>query len=319
MKQKLILVLLVVAILTITACENENDDEISQTGFIGGTDGVDISFAKNAPPDKVADQGQEEFEVVVELTNKGEHEILKEDVFVELEGFSASAFGLNDEDLIAHPEDDLFARRKSPDGSTISSPSIPVVFEGLNYQKDAPANTEFTFRAKTCYKYETISLSNICVKENFNNDRDGDLCAVSDTRKVSNSGAPVQITKVKQSPQGRDKTSVTFSIQKKDTDNTGTVSRPDTDCDTAQQNENKVFVSITGLEEDVGDSVRCIGLLGGDSSSGFVTLTDDKPREVSCTVELQNRNTREQQFRVTLGYDYSAYIDKKVTAVYTPQ
>ncbi len=319
MKQKLILILLAITLLALTACQNDTDSGVSRTGFVGGTEGVDVTFATNAPPDEVADQGQEEFDVVVELTNKGEHEILKEDVFVKLEGFSASAFGLNADDLIARPEDDLYARRKSPDGSVISSPSIPVVFEGLNYQKDSPANTEFTFRAKACYKYETIALSNICVKENFNDDRQGDLCMVSSTKTISNSGAPVQVVNVRQSPQGRDKTSVTFSVQKKDTDNTGTVSRPDSECDTNQQNENKVFVRVTGLEEAVGDSVRCIGLLGGDSSSGFVTLTDSEPREVSCTVELQERNTREQPFRITLGYDYSSHVDKQVVVVYTPQ
>ena len=318
-QKKILLIFLAITLLVISACDEDSSTTPGDTSFAGGTKGVDINFVSNAPPERVADQGQEPFDVVVELTNKGEHKVLKEDVFVKLEGFSASSFGVTNEDLIAYPEDDLYAVRKSPDGSIIPSPSIPVVFEGLNYQSDAPANVDFTFRAKTCYKYESLALSEICVKENFNDDRPGDICQVSSTRKVSNAGAPVQVTRVEQAPQGRDKTSVTFSIKQTDRDTKGQVSRPDTDCDVAQQNENRVFVSVSGLAEGVSDSVRCIGLIGGDSSSGFVTLTDNQPREVSCTVELEDRNQRRQPFRINLGYDYSTHIDTSVTAVYTPE
>ncbi len=319
MNKKLLLIILATTLLAIAACNGNGTTTPGDTGFVGGTKGVDVEFVTNAPPARVADQGQEPFDVVVELTNRGEHEVLREDVFVELQGFSASAFGVTNEDLIAHPEDDLFPVRKSPDGSVITPPKIPVIFEGLNYQADAPANIPFTFRAKACYKYETIALSDICVKENFNEDRPGDLCTVSGTRTVSNSGAPVQITNVRQAPSGRDKTTVTFSISQRDTDPSGKVSRPDTACDTSQQNENRVFVSVSGLEEAPGDTVRCIGLLGGDTSSGFVTITKAEPRDVSCTVELTNRNTRIQPFRITLGYDYSAFTDTQVIVVYTPE
>ena len=319
MNKKLLLIILATTLLAIAACNGNGTTTPGDTGFVGGTKGVDIEFVTNAPPARVADQGQEPFDVVVELTNRGEHEVLREDVFVELQGFSASAFGVTNEDLIAHPEDDLFPVRKSPDGSVITPPKIPVIFEGLNYQDDAPANVPFTFRAKACYKYETTALSDICVKENFNEDRPGDLCTVSGTRAVSNSGAPVQITNVRQAPSGRDKTTVTFSIRQRDTDPSGKVSKPDTDCDISQQSENRVFVRVSGLEEVPGDSVRCIGLLGGDTSSGFVTLTKTEARDVSCTVELTNRNTRIQPFRITLGYDYSAFTDTQVIVVYTPE
>ncbi|MCC7574689.1 hypothetical protein KO361_03805 [Candidatus Woesearchaeota archaeon] len=318
MKQKILLIILAVTLLLLTACE-EGQAPNQQTGFVGGTKGIEMSFVTNAPPEKVSDGGQEPFDVVIELTNRGEHEVLREDVFVKLEGFSASSFGVTNNDLIAHPEDDLFAVRKSPDGSIITSPSIPVVFEGLNYQLSAPANVPFTFRAKACYTYETIAITDICVKENYNDDRAGDLCKVSGERTVSNSGAPVQVTSIRQAPQGRDKSTITFSIQQKDLNPAGKVSRTNTECSTAQQDEERVFVSVTGLVTGTTDEVRCIGLIGGDSSSGYITLTKNEPREVSCTITLADRNTRVQPFRITLGYDYSTYIDETVTVVYTPE
>jgi hypothetical protein len=319
MKQKIILIILAVALLVMTACDGGQAPGPSKTGFVGGTRGVDVAFVTNAPPQKISDRGQEPFDVVVELTNRGEHEILKEDVFVRLEGFSASAFGVTNADLIARPEDDLFPVRKSPDGSIITSPSIPVIFEGLSYQADAPANIPFTFRANACYTYETLVLADICVKNNFNDDRQGDLCKVSGPRTVSNSGAPVQVVSLRQAPQGRDKTTVTFAIQQRDTDQAGRVSRTNSECSIAQQDENRVFVSVTGLTTSTRDTVRCIGLLGGDSSSGHITLTRNEPREVSCTVTLEDRNTRVQPFRITLGYDYSTYKDTIVTVIYTPE
>ncbi|MFP4568029.1 MAG: hypothetical protein ACLFN8_03725 [Candidatus Woesearchaeota archaeon] len=323
MNKKILLITLVILALGIAACERDDtQDPGGDTGFVGGTKGVDISFATNAPPERVADQGNDEFFVQVDLSNEGEHEILKENVFVQLEGFSTSAFGIPDSELtnnkwILHPEDDLLAVRKSPDGSVISSPTIPVIFEGLSYQGDAPANLPFTIRAKACYQYQTTALSDICVKENFNDDRPGDICQVSSVRKVSNSGAPVQITNVKQSPYGRDRTMVTFSLQQRDTNPTGKVSRLESECSTEQSNENRVFVNVAGLEESTEDIVSCIGLSGG--TSGFVTLNKDEARDISCTVTLQNKNSRVQPFRVTVNYDYSAHIDKNIVVVYTPE
>ncbi len=313
MNKKILLIILATALLVLSACEGETTQP-STTGFAGGDKGVEASFVTNAPPDRVADAGQEPFTVQVELTNMGEHHVLREDVFVRLRGFSASAFGVTNEDLIAHPEDDLYPVRKSPDGSIISPPDIPVIFEGFNYQGEEITNVPFTFSAKTCYNYETIAVSNICVKENFNDDRPGDLCQVSGRRQVSNSGAPVQVTNIRQAPQGRDATSITLSIKQTAKDG-GQVSRPDTECSTSQQDEDRVFVSVTGLEEHPGDQVRCVGLLGGDSSSGFITLTGNEPREISCTVELEDRNLREETFRVTLGYDYSIISDTRVEVV----
>jgi hypothetical protein len=318
MKKKILLIMLAVSLLVIAACTTDTGPVTGQ-GFVGGTKGVAIEFMTNTPPDRVADQGQETFDVVLELTNRGEHEVLKEDVFVKLEGFSATAFGKTPDQLIAYPDDDLYAIRKNPDGSVSPPVKIPVVFEGFNYQDDAPANIPFTFRAKACYKYETIALSNVCVKENFNDDREGDVCQVTGTKQVSNSGAPVQVTNIRQSAVGRDRTSITFSVQKMDTDQTGRVSRPDTGCDIQYQNENRVFVSVSGLLENPGDTINCPALREGDSSSGYVQISPSQATEVYCTVTLTDRSTRIHPFRITLGYDYSAYLDKEVVVVYTPE
>ena len=317
MKKKILLIMLAVSLLVIAACTTENGPSTGP-GFVGGTRGVEIEFMTNTPPDRVADQGQESFDVVLELTNRGEHEVLREDAFVKLEGFSATAFGKTPEQLIAYPDDDLYAVRKNPDGSVSPPVKIPVVFEGFSYQGDVPANMPFTFRAKLCYKYETIALSNLCVKENFNDDRPGDVCQVTGTKQVSNSGAPVQVTNVRQSAVGRDRTAITFSVQKRDTDQKGKVSRPDTGCDVQYQNENRVFVSVSGILENPGDLINCPALREGDSSSGYVQISATQPTEVYCTITLTDRSTRTQPFRITLGYDYSTHLDKEVVVVYTP-
>ena len=89
MKNKILLMILAVALLVLSACDGGTDINTGQTGFVGGFKGIEISFATNAPPDRVSDAGQEEFDVVVELINRGEHEVLAENIFVKLEGFTS--------------------------------------------------------------------------------------------------------------------------------------------------------------------------------------------------------------------------------------
>lgn len=316
--KKILLIIMVAALLTITACGEGETVNTGATGFVGGTQGIQMKFMTNTPPAMVEGAGIESFDVIVELENKGEYEVLKEDITVKLEGFSATAFNTTNEALTQNPEDDLFAVRKNADGTIISSPPIPAMFENLNYQDTVMANMPFTIRAKACYGYETTALSNICVKENFNDDRPGDICAVMGTKTVSNSGAPVQVTHIRQSPVGRDKTTITFGIQKRDTNPSGKVSRIGSDCGTASTQENMVFVTLSGFEGP-GNEVRCIGLTDGTGTSGYVRLNEGQPREISCTIILTDRNPRVQPFSIRVGYDYSTYIDKQLIVTHTPE
>lgn len=322
MKQKLLLILLAMTLMVVSGC-TEGQTTPGQgvhANFVGGTRGIEMSFVANAPPSEVADQGQDQFEVVVNLLNRGEHEVAPEDVFVELEGFSPFTFSITHDDLIQYSEYELMPVYKSQDGSIIYPTDTPVIFSGFNYDEVAPNDEVYSFRANVCYKYETIAVSDLCVKPRYNLDNEDDLCTVSGLRGVSNSGAPIQVTEIRQVPRGIDRTEISFKLQLKDPDVKGKASRPDSNCDTmSYTNKDKVFVRVSGIIENPStDTVSCRGLQEGDSSSGYLTISRDQPTAVSCVVYLENRNTRIEPFRINVVYDYTTFIDETVKVIHTP-
>jgi hypothetical protein len=161
----------------------------------------------------------------------------------------------------------------------------------------------------------TKAAAELCIKENFNSNKENDLCQVDGTRTVSTSGAPVQITNIKQSTAGTDKTRFTFSIQNMDT---GSVFRTDSACEDTLSNENKVFVQISNLANE-GDSVRCVGLTGGTPDAGYVNLLPGQSKEVSCTLTVLNRNNRMEPFNIDLSYAYWKFVDKSIVVQHTPE
>lgn len=317
MNKKLLLTTLAILVIVVSGCDADSGTGPGDSGFAGGTKGVEIAFLQNSPPPSVSDGGQEPFPVTVTLTNRGEYEVPKEDIFVRITGFSATEFGVTNDDLTKHPDVDLVATIKGPDGVVIPAPTEYLDFGEFNYQGHAIGNLEFPFKAEVCYKYETTAVSDICVKENFNSVDPSDLCKVSGTRRVSNSGAPVQVMSVSQAPGGVDRTRVTFSVQNRDV--AGRVFTFDTQCDIAQINRNKVFVTVSGVSENPQDTVICTGLQGGGSASGYLILSDGTPREVSCTIQLSDRNPRIQPFRITLEYDYSKHVQQNLQVVHMPE
>jgi hypothetical protein len=310
--KKIIIALLILIAMLVAACTDTNTNNTG-TGFIGGKQGLDISFYPGAPPDTTPDGAQQQFDVIVDVTNNGEYGVSADDAFVKLSGFPPEALGVTLEALKKNLPEDVEANIKSGDGTIIKAPVVPVSFEGLNYMDTEISGRDVIIRAEICYEYQTKAAAELCVKENFNSNKENDLCQVDGARTISTSGAPVQISNLKQSTAGTDKTRFTFSIQNMDT---GSVYKTDSECVQGFSNEKKVFVKIGGLGTD---SVKCVGLSGGTADAGYVSLLDDQAKEVSCTVTVTNRNNRIQPFTIDLSYAYWKYVDKTIAVQYTPK
>ncbi|MGV8162009.1 MAG: hypothetical protein ACP5N2_01595 [Candidatus Nanoarchaeia archaeon] len=312
MKKAIFAVLLLTA-LFVAACDGGNNPNTGATGFIGGTKGLDISFYADAPPLTTPDNGQQEFDIIVEIANGGEDAVEPEEAYVKLSGFPPEAFGVELADLTKFPEETIDANIKSADGTVITSTPIPVTFTGFNYDAVEVASRSFPIRAEICYDYLTKGAAELCIKENFNSNKADDICQVTASRAISTSGAPVQITSIKQSTAGADKTRFTFTIQNMDS---GDIYRTGSLCEDVTSNKNKVFVSIGNIGQD---DVRCVGLSGGTTSAGYVTLVPDQARDVSCTVTVLNRNNRIQPFTIDLSYGYLKFIDTSILIEHTPE
>ncbi len=309
--RKLIFALLLVMAMLVAACTETTGP--TGTGFIGGNTGLDISFYPGAPPESTPDGGQQEFDIIVDISNGGEYAVEPDGVYLELSGFPPESLGVSLDELRKNPPERIEANIKSGDGTIISAPTVPVSFEGFNYMDTEISGRDVIIRAEICYEYQTRAAAELCIKENFNSNKANDLCQVDGSRSLSTSGAPVQITNLRQSTAGTDKTRFTFSIQNMDT---GSVYRTDSECVEGFTNENKVFVKISGLGSD---SVKCVGLTGGTGDAGYVTLLSGQAKEVSCTVTVTNRNNRIQPFTIDLSYAYWKFLDKTIQVQYTPK
>lgn len=309
--KKLIFVFLAVVALAFAGCENGEDQR--GTSFLGGDRGLELRFMPDAPPDSVSDQGQQDFDVMVELRNRGEYEVPMERVLVELSGFRPEAFGLSSADMALSPNENVIPRIMNPDGSVIEPPEAYVTFEDLSYQDAAVGTgTRFPFRVDVCYGYETTGATQLCIKENMNIDRPGDLCNVDGTRSLSTSGAPIQITNVDQSRAGADRTRFTFTVQNK---GPGSVFVPESTCETGTRVENRVFVNVEGLP---GENVNCVGLMEGTGNAGFLILSGSEPKEVSCIYTVTDRNNRVEPFNIRLAYDYKQTLTKNIDVEHHP-
>lgn len=316
MKQKILLILLATMLLVLSACEGDPSGPATDSGFVGGTKGLEIKFLDGSPPDFVNDGGQDPFYVTVTLKNQGEHDVEPEDAVVKLKGFSATDFGITNEDLITNPPETLSGKYKIGEDTIIDSPLVYVDFPQLNYQDTLIGGHYFPFTAEICYNYQTIATSDLCIKENYNTQDPSDLCVVTGPRRVSNSGAPIQITNVRQAPERQDRTIITFSVKNL---GGGEVFRPDFGCDfqipTAKE---RVFISVSGLTQGPQDLVECRGLREGDSSSGYILLSGAETQEVSCSIRLEDRSPRVQPFQITAAYDYFDYVRKDVQVRHSP-
>lgn len=279
--------------------------------FIGGTNGVTLSFAPGTPPPEVFDKGEFPFDVSIILKNQGEADVAQGDYFVRLSGIDPADFSKSSADFTIHPDEDLDGMRKDPEGNIIEGSEVYVDFSGLNYQDELSGNSQFNIRADVCYKYQTVVNSKLCVKEDMLDTEDNAVCTITESKQIQNSGAPVQITSFEQTVAGRDKIAFTFEISHV---GSGSVHQTNSDCSTETVDENRVYVEVnTGLSGEL----SCSGLGSGGSYSGEVVLYEGK-RTVRCTQIVDTTADFEKITEIKLTYDYKDDVSSQVLVKHSP-
>lgn len=286
-------------LIVLTACKQQSGPQIG-TPFIGGQKGVDISFEVNAPPKETFDGGKSPFDVAMRLRNVGEFSLSKDKVKVTIAGIQPEEFGKVLSDFTKNPSEELEARRKDAQGNVVESNIVVISFDGLNH-KQPITGTALTFpiRANVCYRYGTIAVAQLCSRSDILNPRAGGVCEVSGVKQVYNSGAPVQVEEVVESPRSQNQVGFTFRI--KQVDETGRLFSRGTNCDASQRRfEDKVFVDVRSY---VG-SVSCQGLSEGTgSNNGYVQLFD-KSKTVTCVQELKDKADSTFPVTIDVSYDF---------------
>jgi len=301
--------LMAIFAIGLVACQPTKTTTAGPT-FVGGTQGLSMEFVKDAPPDNIFDGGKFPFSVNVKMKNVGEWEIpTGANIKVKISGIDPSDYGVTPAQLEKNPPQGMLSTRRGPSGEVIEGDTLVMDFPGLNYQRTLFGDVPATFKAEACYQYGTKVSSSICVKKNLAS-TDTSICTVNEEKAVANSGAPVQITSIRESQGGTDKILLTFAIKHL---GTGKVFEKASSCNDILEKRDKVYLKIdtgmggllcTGMQTSTGQQAT--------GSEGFVTLFGGE-RQISCTQPTGGQGDFLKTITATLEYDYDQFITKEIT------
>jgi len=310
--KKIWLLAIIVCMVLIFGCGTQQNSTTGKTApFVGGTTGVTVGYSQDSPPSEVDDGGNFPFDVVVELVNKGEFTVPKDKMTVKLVGIRPEEFSKTEAQLTAHPDEDVTATKKDPEGFITEGPPIYVTFSDLNHKEQLVGNKEFPFRAEVCYYYETTATAPLCVRKNNIDPEKNGICEVSSDQTPENSGSPVQVTTFKEFGRAKNKVGFQFTVAHV---GTGDIFEKDSTCNTERKYEDQVFVKV---ETAFNSGLKCSGLSSGDDKSGYVKLFGNS-RIVSCTQDVDTTSDYETAVTVKLSYDYRDNTQTTVLVKHIP-
>jgi hypothetical protein len=313
-KEIIMLSLVLLVAFSMIGADGCNSSEKTTAGpYLGGTKGITIAFAPEAPPKEVFDAGVYPFDVSIQLTNSGEWEVKKEDTQVRILGIDPADFSKVQADFTQQPFEDLMPSTKEPDtGKSLSGTTSSVDFQGLNYKNAVTGNMPMPLYADVCYLYGTNVISQLCVKKDPT-DTSSKICKIEEDKSVYSSGAPVQVTYFHQSIGGKNLLRFTFTVKKVAV--SGDVFEKSTKCNTEGiLHENKVWVEVNVPEMP---GTRCSGLQGGTENAGFVTLYNGE-RTITCTQPVTAETDYVKNLDMKLVYDYRDQLPQILTIKHTP-
>jgi hypothetical protein len=292
-KSQLITVLLLVVL--IAGC-NGTEEEVNFDSFIGGSQGVTVSFVEMR--NEVFDGGEDPFDIIVKLENMGETDVDLEDIQVRISGVRPEEFDKTVTQLTQNSPEDVVGARIDAQGNQL--PGVPVLAEFTNLNHVGTiigSSIDFPIRAEACYKYATQAVTKLCVRKNILNPSEGGLCEINEAKQVANSGSPIQIQNIKESGRGSKKIGFSFDVV-----HLGAGS-PYTLGGSCERERVKNKVTITVDTKQAGLSCTGLGTQIGSSVSGEVTLFGGK-KTISCSQEVDTTRDFEFAAGFNLGYNY---------------
>lgn len=309
---KIFLIIAVIALLVLTACEPGDDEKTRGRGkqadrgegFVGGTNGVVMEFVEDAPPAEVYDNSQDEFDIAIQLQNDGEWDVTSGNVQILLKGLGPE-FTLSNP--LASPASDLEGKRLV-EGEIVPSASVEVVYPSVKYAREITGSQiAVPIQAEMCYSYGTNAVTDVCIRENLRSTEKNPICEVNEAKTVENSGAPVQVTSFKEVPAGTDKVALIFTISNTQDDDAHRVFKKESQCDEVNRaNLNKVYVELEATDLS---GITCTGLRDGGATSGYVTLKDGE-KTITCTKKITENTDFVTYVNIKLEYDYQQILQQ---------
>jgi hypothetical protein len=319
MNKGLVLIAIIAMTLFLTGCGQQ-----TTTGktFIGGTEALKTSFLAGSPPDKTTDGGTGGFSIVVKAENSGESDIAAADGYVQIWGLDAGTYGssipgfkktFNDQSGFG---EELRGAVKNFDGTVLNGGTATIEFGDLKYTPTIQGDIQQKIWANICYKYSTKVATQVCIKNNVEQALSGkEICQVEGEKNPQNSGAPIQVTSLKESYAGNGKIGLTLTIAH--------VGKGDNffkddklECNDVESNTDKGKVHVSFKDVQVAGRevpVECQGM-----SDGYVRLFKDgtgkETTTLYCTVDISGSdNVVEVPLAAELSYVYLQHISQDIT------
>ncbi|MFT4303236.1 MAG: hypothetical protein ACMXYG_01610 [Candidatus Woesearchaeota archaeon] len=313
--KKIIIGLLLIGIMFLYGC-GEGGESVgpSTTPFVGGTTALVIGFVPGAPPDRVLDNDKQEFSISLSIENMGEEDVKKGDGYIEIAGIDPREFSLTNADIRQDIPDDILGVKTYPGGMVVRSGRILAEFPGFNYAGNLPGNWEPRIRANVCYNYATNATVAACIKTDMLSKFDRkEICELTGSKNVFNSGGPLHVTKVTQTPLSSDRIQLQFTISHVGERNDRFFKR-DTNCEDSQTNQDKDKVFFEVLTDIDGNLAECTGFVERLSgSSGYVKLYNGVEQIVTCNFDVGDIATDfEKLINLRLEYRYYQFIERKI-------
>lgn len=318
MRKGVLAVVFVLLALAVAGCSGGENGAVSSasTPFIGGTEGVRVSFLENAPPKetldnpKPSDKSQiSNFDIALKVENVGEQDIAKDALKVTVGGLFPADFNVPNtktaslEEKLARP---LAGVRKDPEGEKLPGGIDEVTFYDLAYVKSLEGNNEFPIQADVCYPYKTRAVADFCMRKELTKATSG-VCSIKGTKPVFSSGGPIQVISFEEAVGGTQKVILKFNIKAA---GTGTFYKPG-DCKKGSfQDEN--FVKVTVNSGVAG--LSCSGW--GGLLTKDVRLTNGEA-SVTCIQDGINLDAL-QKANIQLDYNHLVSASTKILVKHLP-
>src|SRR3989344_720592 len=307
-KKYFLIASLLLVFLLISAVSCNNKDVITgDWGWIGGTEGLFVSFVPDQPPVSVLSGGNEPFFITVQLENQGEYDIKADEVLTTVYGFDYKAFNIEQESkYLTEP---IIGKKEEAD-IIIQGDQVQIDYEA-NYMDVLPYQQPFDISVNYCYRYQTRAGIQLCLKQTPRERTKETECIISNTElDFGSSAAPVQISAPSQRPTGKNEISVTFTISNV---NAGSIYSSDFIksgvCMDNRDYANKAYVVVNFASGDI--PITCPKL--SNSNSGEVKLIEGKTT-ITCNIDTTNVQSTAFEKPLSIAIDY-AYKDSIIQAI----
>ncbi len=320
MNKGIVLVMILAMTLFLSGCGAQTT---TGSTFIGGTEGLKASFLPGSPPDKTTDGGTGGFSIVVKLENLGESNVAASEGYVQIWGLDAQTYSSNLPDFKKKfNQQDNFGTEirgaRMNAGQVLTGGVSTIEFGELKYLPLIQGDLPQTVWANVCYRYTTKVAAQVCVKKDVEQALNSkNICEVEGEKNPQNSGAPIQVTSLKETYAGNGKIGLTLVLSHEGKGD-NFFKDDNLECKDVESNTDagKVRVKFTDVEIS-GKKIPVV--CQGTDANGYVRLFKDTATgkatyTLYCTVDVSGSNSVvEVPIGLELSYVYLQHITSPMT------